>query len=96
MNLIQTKIREYRRAHDISLRELERRLGGSITSVHLAHIEDGRVLPTVMTLKVLARFLGLSAEQVGAFILDAQGDFLGRKKTTKRRIPRFGAGEAYA
>lgn len=85
VSLIADVIKTYRAAHGISQDQLGRILGLSQSNVGL--LEDARSIPTVQTLQRLAKFFGLTAEQVGAYVLTTKAVRPGAK--SKRR-PRRG------
>lgn len=57
------RIRELREEHDLSLRELAKKLGG-ISAAHISDIELGRRYPSAELLKKMAKELGTSFEDL--------------------------------
>ena len=59
------RLRELRDIQDLSLRELAKQLGG-VTAAHLSDIEFGRRFPSDELLTKLARFFGVTEDELRA------------------------------
>lgn len=82
MGLVGDAIKGRRAEQSLSRATLAKQVG--VSESQLAALEAERDLPTVPTLKKVARFFGFSPEQVGLFVLQAEGVVCGPKRKKPR------------
>ena len=84
MNVIASRIRQYRKDHDASRAAVAAKMG--LSEAQLKLLEERESLPTVPTLKRVAVFFGLTPAEVGQFVLDSSGTPCGRRPKVRRHI----------
>jgi transcriptional regulator with XRE-family HTH domain len=83
MGLVGEAIKGRRAEQGLSRAALAGQMG--VSESQLAALEAERDLPTVPTLKRVAVFFGFTAEQVGAYVLQAKGAVCGPKPKKPRK-----------
>lgn len=78
MNLVRQSLNKHRTANGLSQLALAKQIG--ISSGQLAALEAGRDVPSLYTLKRLARFFDWSPTEIGKYVLQSNPEPSGPKR----------------
>lgn len=82
MTLVTKTLTEHRAARDLSQLALAKKI--DISSGQLAALEAGRDVPSIFTLKKLAKYFKWSASAIGSYVLECDPEPSGPKRLRER------------
>ena len=80
-SLVRRSIAKRREAESLTCTDLARQIG--MSSNQLAALESGRDLPSLWTLKKLAKFFDWETHEIGAYVLLSKPERVGPKQLRK-------------